>query len=65
MNVELRIKKIERLLTDVSQRRSRVAIAEPPSNGTRSALAGWDRLERGFTAALLSAKRQQDTAESG
>ena len=65
MNVELRIAKLERLLSDVSVRRSRLRAAGPEKTEKETALAGWDSLERGFRAALSSAERQRKHAEAG
>ena len=63
MNVELRIETIERLLTDVSQRRQQAPAAHPTTHVTKTPRAGWDGLERDFRAALISAKRQRETSE--
>ena len=64
MNVEFRIAKLERLISAVYLRRARVRVARPEKPEKESALAGWDSLERGFRAALSSAERQRERAET-
>ena len=64
MNVEFRIAKLERLLSDVSVRRARLQAAASPELDAELALAGWERLERSFRAALSSAERQRECSET-
>ena len=63
MNIQFRIAKLERLLTDVSLRRERVRVAVSGKTDRSTAVAGWDRLERDFRAALISLQRQRDGDE--
>jgi hypothetical protein len=57
MNIEFRIAKLERLLSDVSLRRARDRVS---SHGKprETSVAAWDSLERDFRAALSSLKQQ-------
>lgn len=57
MNVEFRIAKLERLLSDVSRRRAHDRVLMPVKPG-RTNLAGWDSLERDFRLVLASLKQQ-------
>jgi len=63
MNVEFRIAKLERLLSDVTLRRARLLAIVPPESETEKAVAGWNGLERNFRAALTSAERQRGCPE--
>jgi hypothetical protein len=65
MNIEFRIAKLERLLSDVSLRRARVPMATPDKPSRETAIAGWDSLERGFRTALHSLKQQRADGEVG
>jgi hypothetical protein len=65
MNIEFRIAKLERLLSDVSLRRARVPVTARENPGQETTVAGWDNLERGFRTALSSLQQQRDGADMG
>jgi hypothetical protein len=65
MNVEFRIAKLERLLTDVAQRRARVSAAAPRKASEQKASAACDSLERGFRTSLHSLEQQRGGPEIG
>jgi hypothetical protein len=65
MNVEFRIAKLERLISDVSLRRARAPRAGRSKPDRQTSVAGWDSLERGFRTALRSLEQQRGAAEIG
>jgi hypothetical protein len=64
MNVEFRIAKLERLLSNVSLRRAQDRQSAPGKSGQTS-VAAWDSLERDFRTALSSLKQQGIDAKIG
>ncbi len=57
MNVEFRIAKLERLLSNVCERRAQDRLSLPKQPG-QTRVAAWDRLERDFRIALGSLKQR-------
>jgi hypothetical protein len=57
MNVEFRIAKLERMLSNVSLRRARDR-RSAHEKSAQTSVAAWDCLERDFRAALCSLKQQ-------
>jgi hypothetical protein len=63
MNIEHRIATLERLLCDVSRQRRTLLRAAPQPTAADGAVAGLNRLERGFLTALTSVKQQRGSRE--